>query len=253
MTAATPALPAKARAGHVENQTWLTARWLLRTQVYLAAWFWGLAIVVVAAVIVIVVNVGDLHNSIVAFTRQGAIWFPFSVFIIVTTTYFPIHVATGLTRRSLVRGSLVAAAATAVLYGGMFSLLLLVERAVFDAAGWQWKFFDDLSAGAGPETFIPAALLTYLVAYVSGLLVGIVYLRTGGWWGTLLLPFTAGPILIVSAFFAADAGPIATESWFGGNGVTTPVAVAASLVLVAVMAFVVDRLVRTADVLVRTS
>lgn len=253
MTAATPALPAKARVGYVENQTWLTARWLLRTQVYLAAWFWGIALVAVTVAIVVVANVGDLHNSIVAFARQGAIWFPFSVFIIVTATYFPIHVATGLTRRSLVRGSLAAAAVTAVIYGGMFSLLLLVERAVFDAAGWQWKFFDDLSAGAGPATFIPAALLTYFVSYLSGLLVGIVYQRTGAWWGTLLLPLTVGPILVVSAFFAADAGPIPTETWFGGNGVTVPMAGAASLVLAAVMAVVVDRLVRTADVPVRTT
>lgn len=252
MTAATPALPAKAGTGHVENATWLTARWLMRTQVYLAAWFWGIVVVGVTGAIVVVANVGELHNSIVAFSRQGAIWFPFSVFIIVTSTYFPIHVATGLTRRSLVRGSLVAAALAAVLYSAMFSLLLLVERAVFDAAGWQWKFFDDLSAGAGPETFIPAALLTFFVTYLSGLLVGIVYQRTGAWWGTILLPLTAGPILLVSAFFSADAGPIPTETWFGGNGVTVPMAVVASLVLAAVMAVAVDRLVRTADVPVRT-
>ncbi len=253
MTAATPALPAKAGTGYAENQVWLTARWLLRTAIYLAVWFWGIAVVVVVGATVVVANVGELHNSIFAFARQGAIWFPFSVFIIVSATYLPIHVATGLTRRSLALGAVVAAAVTAVIYGTVFSLLLLAERAVFEAAGWQWRFFDDLSAGAGPETFVPASFLTYFVAYLSGLLVGIAYLRGGGWWGTITLPLTVGPILLVSAFFSADAGPVATESWFGGRGVSVPLAVAASLVLAALMALVFDRLVRGADVPVRTS
>ena len=54
--------------------------------------------------------------------------------------------------------------------------------------------------------------LTFVVAYLSGLLVGITYQRAGGWWGTLALPLTVGPILVVSALFAQDAGPFSTSA-----------------------------------------
>jgi len=253
MTTATPAVSATAKPGYLVGQGWLTARWLLRTLVYLAAWFWAIAIVVVTVVTVVVANVGEPHVSILAFARQGAIWFPFSIFIIVAATYFPIHVATGLTRRSLAQGAILTAVVGAVIYGTVFSVLLLVERAIYDAAGWRWLFFDDMSADAPPSTFIPGLLLTFLVAYLSGLLVGIAYQRGRGLWGTVTLPLTAGPILLVSGLFAADAGPIATESWFGGRGLSTPIAVIAALVIAAVMAFAFDRLVRGASVPVRTS
>ncbi|AEE47516.1 hypothetical protein [Cellulomonas fimi] len=253
MTAATPAVPAKAGTGYLVGQVWPTARWLLRMHVYLAVWFWAIAVVVVTAATVITAVVGEPHNSILAFARQGAIWFPFSVFIIVSGTYFPVHVATGLTRRSLSLGATLAAAVTALLYGTVFVALLLVERAVFGALGWQWRFFDDMSAGAEAGTFVPASILTFLVAYLSGLLVGMAYLRGGGWVGTLTLPLTVGPILLVSGLFSADAGPVATESWFGGRALAVPVAVAAALAVAAVMAVAFDRLARDAAVPVRSA
>jgi len=253
MTAATPVLPATTRPGHLVGQVWPTARWLLGRSLFLALWFWGIVVVAVAAATVVVAVVGQPQVSILAFARQGAIWFPFAMFIGVSTGYLPVHVATGLTRRSFALGSVVAAAVTALVYGGAFSVLLVVERAVYGALGWDWQFFDDLTAGAGPSTFVPASLLTYLVAYVSGLLVGMAYQRGGGWWGTLTLPLTVGPILLVSALFAADAGPFATDDWLGGGGLSTAVRVVASLLVAAAMAFAFDRLARGASVPVRTS
>jgi len=257
MTTATPAVPSPGPTttgpGYLVGQVWPTARWLLRAAIYLAVWFWGLAVVAVTIATVVVAVVSEPTVSILAFARQGAIWFPFAVFIAVSTAYFSVHVATGLTRRSFALGAIVTAAVTALVYGGAFSVLLLVERAVYGAVGWEWRFFDDLSAGAGPGTFIPASLLTYLVAYLSGLLVGMAYQRGGGFAGTVTLPLTAGPILLVSALFSADTGPIATESWFGGRGLSVPIAVAAALLVAAAMAVAFDRLARGAAVPVRTT
>jgi len=255
MTAATPALPTSTptHAGYLVGQVWPTARWLLRVAAFLGAWFWGVVIAGVTVVTVVVAVVGEPTVSVLSFARQGAIWFPMSTFIMVSTAYLPVHVAAGLTRRSLARGAVVTAAVVAVGNGAVFVLLLLLERGVYDAAGWQWRFVDDMSAGAPPSTFVPGSLLTFLTANLAGLLVGMAYQRGGALWGTLTLPLTAGPILVVSALFAADAGQIATGSGFVGRGMSTPTAVAASLLICAVMAFVFDRLARGAAVPVRTT
>ena len=90
-----------------------TATWLLRMNLYLAAWFWGLAIIVVTAALLLINQVGEVNNSVLAFARQGALWFPFSVLIAITAAYLPVHVAAGLTRRSLALGSLISG----LLYG----------------------------------------------------------------------------------------------------------------------------------------
>ena len=69
-----------------------TAEWMLTVHLYLAAWFWGIAIVVLILVILVINQVGTVENNVVAFSRQGAIWFPFSMFIAITAAYLPVHV-----------------------------------------------------------------------------------------------------------------------------------------------------------------
>ena len=230
-----------------------TASWLLWMNLYLAAWFWGIAIVVAVGALAVINQVGDVNNSVLAFARQGAIWFPFSVLIAITAAYLPVLVAAGLTRRSLALGSLVSATGMALVYGAVYTGLLLVERAVFDALGWRWRFLESLSPeNADSLTLFVSSTMLLLTAYVSGVLVAICYQRVGGWWGTLALPFTAGPILLVSALFSEDAGPFSTSAWFGGDKPLL-LASAATLLITAVMAFAFDRLTRGASVPSRTS
>ena len=185
---------------------------------YLAAWFWAMAVVVVTGALVVISTVGEVNNSIVAFARQGAVWFPFSVLIAITAAYLPVHVAAGLTRRSLALGSLIAAVGTAVVYSAVYCGLLLVERAVFGAFGWQWRILDDVPlASTDMTTMLVSTVLLLVAANVSGLLVGISYQRLGGWWGTLALPLTAGPIVLAFAIFEVDTGPFSTSAWFGDS------------------------------------
>ncbi|MET0789472.1 MAG: hypothetical protein ABWY33_09530 [Cellulomonas sp.] len=230
-----------------------TARWLLTMHLYLAMWFWVIVVVVATGALVVIDQVGTVQNSILAFARQGAIWFPFAVFIAITAAYLPVHVAAGLTRRSLALGSIVSAAGTALANGIVFGGLLLLERAVFDALGWRWRILDEVSPSAVDAwTFVVVNVLTFLVAYVSGLLVCLTYQRVGGWWATLALPLTAGPIFVVAALLAQDTGPFDTAGWLGG-GQPLLVASALSLLIVAAMAFAFDRLTRGASVPSRTS
>jgi len=225
-----------------------TAAWMLTTHLYLAVWFWGIAIVVLTLVIVAIDQLGTLQNSVVAFSRQGAIWFPFSMFVAITAAYLPVHVATGLTRRTFARGALVAAVVIGLLYGVVYTTLLYIERTVFDALDREWQILEDLVPYAGDSfAFLVASCLTFVVAYVSGLLVCITYQRFGGWWGTLAIPLTVGPIFLVGALFSQDTGPFATADWLGGGQPVLVTSLVAVLV-VAVMAFVFDRLTRGAAV-----
>lgn len=235
------------------SSTRATATWLLWMNLYLAAWFWGLAVIVVAGALVVINQVGEVNNSVLAFARQGALWFPFSVLIATTAAYLPVHVAAGLTRRSLARGALIAATGTALVYATAFSGLLLVERAVFGALGWQWRILEDLTpAQEDPLMMYLSTALLLVVGYVSGPLVAITYQRVGGWYGTLALPLTVGPVLLVFAVFELDAGPFATSGLLGGEQPLL-VACAAALLIAAVMAFAFDRLTRGASVPNRTS
>jgi hypothetical protein len=230
-----------------------TAGWMLTVHLYVAAWFWGIGTVVLSLVILLISLLGHVSTSIVAFSQQAALWFPFAMFIGVTAAYLPVHVATGLTRRTLSFGALVAAVVTGLVYGAVFGGLLLVERAVFGALGWQWRVLDSYSAAdTGPLAFVVASALTFVVAYVSGLLVCLTYQRVGGWWGTLALPLTAGPIFAVSALFAQNTGPFSTATLFGGAQPLL-VATAVTVLLVAAMAVAFDRLTRGAAVPTRTS
>jgi hypothetical protein len=230
-----------------------TAEWMLTVHLFIAACFWGIAIVVLTLVIVIIDQVGAASTSVVAFSRQAAIWLPFSMFIGVTAAYLPVHVASGLTRRVLSLGALVAAVVTGLVNGVVFAVLLVIERAVFGALGWEWNVVDDVVwSGAEVPEFFVASCFTFVVAYVSGLLVCLTYQRLGGWWATLALPLTAGPIFVVSALFSQNTGPFATAGWLGG-GQPVVVAVTGSVLIGATMAFVFDRLTRGVPVPSRTS
>ncbi|MFS0699034.1 hypothetical protein AB6N24_03570 [Cellulomonas sp. 179-A 4D5 NHS] len=209
MSTTTLARPAVRR----RTPTARTARHLLTMLLYLAVWFWGIAVVVLTVAILLVDRFGDVTTSVVQFARQGGIWFPFSLTIIIATTYLPTHVAAGMTRRAFATAALVASVVTAAVYAGVLTLLIQVERLVYERAGWTHALTDiGLSAtSSGTAVDLGRLFLDYLLMFgsgvVSGLLVGIVYYRAGGWWGTLALPLTIGPLFLVTALLASDAGP----------------------------------------------
>jgi len=192
-------LDAPVRRGPVD----LTARWFLFGQRRVARWFWPLAVVVAVGWITVLALVGGrtghVTSSVVGYMWQAAMWVPFSVFVGLGLVYLPVHVAAGLTRRSLSRGALAAALGTAALYGAVFAALLLAERAVYDMAGWTWQFAELSSDSATIAAFLTAMAVMFLLAYVAGLVVALVYLRGGGWWGTLTLPVTVGPLVLLSS------------------------------------------------------
>lgn len=185
---------------------------------YLFAWYWAIVLtgVVVGTVLLARAN-GEVDVAVSLYSRQGAIWFPFSQTILLLATHLRVHVAAGGTRRTFVRASVLVAAGTGVAYAVTLQLVALAERSVHGALGWDWRIADAMLADASsPAGLMLAELVVVLVAAnVSGLLVGAVYQRTDGWRGTLALPLTVGPLLAVIALVGGvtDALAPAGDSW----------------------------------------
>src|SRR5690606_25082398 len=134
--------------------------------VYAFLWTWMWAIVVPAAAIAMVIadRVATVDTSILQFVRSGpAVWMLFSVAIIVTAAYLPVHVANGMTRRSVIRGALLAAVLGALLFGVAMSLAMLAEGVVYDALGWVQGTVTDADGAIGVwQVGIVPMLLDYV-------------------------------------------------------------------------------------------
>lgn len=240
MSLARPAVPPVLHAG----------RRLLRAHATLLLWFWAILTVAVLAVTAILAANDVTELSVVSFGRQAGVWFPFSLEVIVATTYVRTHVATGMTRRSFVGVALGVAAVVALLNAAFMASALTVERFAHGWAGWDWQLQDaflDQTGHSWGLLFLDYAL-TYLVGNVSGLLVGIVFYAAGaawgpvagGWVGTLLVPLTAGPILVVLGLVALSGAdepdlfrpfdPTVGQTTAIGLGIAAALAVAFALV-----------------------
>ena len=183
-------------------------RAVLRILAYPTLLFWAIVLVVAVVLTAIMAGAGMTDTSVVSYGRQAGAWFPFSMNVVVVTAYLRPHIAAGMTRRTFVRAALLVALAVAAFNAVLMSTLLLVERLVHVWLGWGWVVQEpaalDPSGGSWPTMVLDYGIL-YLVANLSGLLVGIVYYAlgaargplAGGWWGTLLLPLTVGPVLVV--------------------------------------------------------
>ncbi|MBU4336623.1 MAG: hypothetical protein KJ548_08605 [Actinobacteria bacterium] len=213
----------------VPSPALLTMRTELRRAAVYSAWFWVMATAVVA---VATAQYAPLGFSFIGYGRQAVAWFLFSQAITLVAGSLRIHVAAGMTRRSFVRGSLGAHLVIGFAHGVVFVALLQLERLVHQAAGWSFEVHDGLDPTG---TRIGVLLMdfggSFVVASLSGLLVGIVYQRVSGWWGTLALPLTVGPLLVVLGSSGGDVGQILL-----GGVATGQIGVVAALVTGAALA-----------------
>lgn len=206
-TAATPRDAARRAAA--ARATRHATRWLLRRNLSLAGWAVLVLVVGVVVGAALVDRLASVELSIAQFARQGFVWFPFAMMIGVSSAYVNVHVAAGMTRRAMSRASVVVALTMAAFYTAVMTVALQLERLAFEALGWEHAIADDgvgqLFSSSDQVGLILLDLgLLFATANLCGLLVGATYYRAGGWWGTLALPLTAGPVLLVTPFLAAE-------------------------------------------------
>lgn len=178
---------------------WLhVTRWQLRLLLTHVLVVWAVGVVAMVVVLAVVSQVGEMTVSAMGSAIHPLVWWPFVIAIIMTSTHLPVNLAHGMTRGACIR----AALATTLIIGGLNTVLamvaLLVERAVYERLGWT----PALSAGnvtgsldGGEVGFAAGLAVVFVAAMISGLLVGVVYYRVGGWWGTIALPLTLLPLL----------------------------------------------------------
>lgn len=193
-----------------------TVRWLLRQHLTVAAWAVVILVIAATAGPALVDRISTVEVSVVQFARQGFIWFPFSIAIITTTSFLNVHVAAGMTRRVLGRATVVTGVAMAAFYTVVMTVAFQIERAAYDARGWAQQIVDEMPVFTDTSQvgWILVDLgLVFTAAQLCGLLVGIVYYRAGGWWGTLALPLTVGPVLVMTPLLTTPLlDPWSTEA-----------------------------------------
>ncbi|GAA1623325.1 hypothetical protein GCM10009790_02710 [Georgenia ruanii] len=181
------------------------ARWLMRGQAVIGVWLWATMAVVGTVVITLLDRFAEVEVSIFQFSRHGALWTGFAMAIIFCVAGIAAHVGNGLTRAAFVRATVTVGVVVGVAYAVLVGLGLEVEGMVYAANGWshvgsgggvgdQNGFAPDAGLGV-----VPGLVLSFVAGQLSGLLVGMAYYRLGGWWGTVVLPLTLGPIYLVGS------------------------------------------------------
>lgn len=183
---------------------------LMVVHLFVAACFWGVAVVVVAVILALLDRFGTVTSSALGVGSQVGMWFCFGVGVLITTQYLPSHVAAGVTRRAFVVASIAGALLVGAVYAVAMTVLTQVERAVFGALGWSYAFPESQLFTSTDQLLAVLAqhLLVYSAGGLCGLLVGIVYYRTGSALGTLALLVTVTPLLFVSGVLRAR------DEWF---------------------------------------
>lgn len=219
MSVATPAfLERPAGSGGLATRpTVRGARLVLRGQLAIWGWFWLTLAVVATGIVTVTVRVAEVQHSIWNYLGAAPRWFGFTMVLLLVSAFLGPLVAQGLTRRAVVAVVAVDAVVTAVVLTACWTLGHAVETVVFRAQGWPTLVVDHLyTDGAQLGLVVLETLPTLLTYGASGALVGAVYYRAGGWWGTLALPLTLAPVVLTEALLtggwvadaAADAGVV---------------------------------------------
>jgi len=199
------------------SQTRRAAWWLIYSHLYMAAWFWG--VILLLSLVTTFVFRGDglglrgdgTISSVVSMGVQAALWFSFAMAIALSLRQLSAHLAAGLTRRSFVRANFLVSVVMAAVYALVMAVLLVVESAVVSAVGWAPRAVDGVpfdGVADAPRAFL-VYLLVFATAAVAGLVVGMAYHRLGGLWGTVML-LPAIPPLFVVMMLLVDRG---SSSW----------------------------------------
>ncbi len=198
------------RAPARKSQTRRAGEWLLWSHLYMAAWFWGVVLVLAVATSALLSNDRfDVEGaSTVGFGLQAGMWFSFAMAIALSLRQLEPHLAAGMTRRSFWRANLVVTTAMAALYALVMVVLLWAESLIARAAVWEPRritqtMYDSLSDAPG---LFAGYLLVFLVGAAAGLVVGMAYQRLGGVWGTVALAPAIPPVFFVMDILADDGG-----------------------------------------------
>jgi hypothetical protein len=165
--------------------------------------FWApIAVTGAVAIAVFVANTGSVDASIWVGVHSFTRWLLLVGGIMAARNYVPLFVAHGISRRQVLAGMWPVVAGLAVLLGLASGVAFAVEGLAFDALGWPHVLSDegDRFVFDRPDDYlviVPTMAIADLAYLVTGALIGATYTRTGGLFGTLLLPLSVLPVVVV--------------------------------------------------------
>lgn len=194
---------------------WQTAgHWLV------FAGFLGIALVIAVVALAVISRSRTPMSSAFQIVQQIGMWVPFAVAVHFASRWLGPHVSAGMTRRSFVRASVLAAVALAVSGAVVVWSLAQAESWVFERLGWTPVVRQGLVAvtQAPPAAYLWGLFLLLAMSGVTGLLIGLTYARVGSA-ATLLLPLTLAP-LAATAILALDPATMFRPFLFTFDGQT---------------------------------
>lgn len=217
-----------ARRRALEGRAYKQAFWGAVGMVWqIGVWFWAIyfAIQVISTIAVGVWMPGeDLDFSV----SQAAPIYVFVMGILAASTLLRLHVLSGGTRRSAIRGWLVAAPVIGVTFA-------LTQTLVSFALSWLAGLFGfEATPSAGPVEMVLGLVVLITTGFLSGVAVAAGYRTFGGGLGTLALPVLAGPG-VVSLYLLGSFGG---SDGLIGSGIGEMQLLAARLCVVVAAVFV---------------
>lgn len=192
MTAIAPPVP------RTDSRTLRVTGLLVRRQALVWAWYWGLLALVAVMLSGIPTLPDDAATGVWGFLDTAPRWFAFAMLVGLLLGSVGPHVALGMTRRGFTGVLAVVAGLTALVGAVIWTLGAVVEA----------RLTGRTVGAVGPIVLENAAQLASYAA--AGVLVGAVYYRAGGWWGTVTLPLTLGPTVLAETWVATG--------WQGATG-----------------------------------
>ncbi|MDO5502257.1 MAG: hypothetical protein Q4G67_03685 [Actinomycetia bacterium] len=187
---------------------WLRlARLMLGAHAVVTAWTVATLIVVGIGILFAVSRLTEPSMSAFQYVVPVATWVSFGVSIVLIASYLRTYLAAGVSRRSVVRGGILAALAAGAMYSVAGTAMLLGERWAYSRLGWVHGYGDGttkLVLERGIPQYLWGAFVVVSVMALSGLLVGATFMRYRAW-ATLLLPATA--LLPLLAIAVSVPGP----------------------------------------------
>ncbi|KHL11264.1 hypothetical protein CLV56_3087 [Mumia flava] len=213
-------------------------------------YFWAIVVAITIAVLYLTDRYGEVEGTVADGILGSEKIFLGVMGIIIPLAMLSLHLAAGGTRRALFRGLLGAGVALAVTFAMAGAAGMLVESLVADAAGWPGSVQDARLYDEAGDFFaiVLSWSLSGLAYFLGGATVGIAYSRWGPFRGTVVLVPMIAAVAAVEVMLGGGAlGPVFTQMADQTAGV---VAVAVSVVIIAVLAVVLHRTIR--DVPIRT-
>lgn len=206
---------------------------------YWYAWFWGVMILVYAAIGTGIWLWGSTDISLWETSTNSTKGTMTALGVMLTPVYLPVMIAAGVTRRSFVVAATSAMASLAVGSSLLVTLGFVIERPIFEAAGIPETLQSDhLYANVSQLHLIfTEALLLQLAYGMSGFLIGLCFYRFGAIIGVLLILPGAVPAGLTEAtitggtWFGPDAGVAFGEGWPLWVQVVLPVVLIAAAVV----------------------